>query len=402
MRHSTRVAKFGTFVVAAALAIACLDVSPANAAPASSPDYSTNREANAIAAKAAESIAADLGQDADYAGVRIEAGGVVVSLVGSTSDRAKTSFRRAQDVANPSIRATFGSSLSLPVGVEAASRSQATLERLTGQILTDQSQWKSKGVVLSSWGPDIVSNTVKVNLANYSVAAAKALASTYGTAVTVSGGDLVAGASSREADFAPWFGGSHLYNGSNGAPCTSWFPATRNSDGKSVMLTAGHCGNGTWYQNGNLFGTTSSLTYVGRDDSQVIPVTSNSARIFSDPTSTTRTVAGVALSDPIGTLVCTEGYVDKEVCSVRIDAIGQTVTWTGDGHTTTGLVAAHQTAGKLAFSGGDSGGPVGATSGSTSIYAYGMLVGRVLANPSIGWYVPARVVQVDMGVSIKL
>ena len=166
------------------------------------------------------------------------------------------------------------------------------------------------------------------------------------------------------------------------------------------MLTAGHCGSGAWTQGGRSFGSTSQLLFGGRADEQVIPVSSVGSYIFSDPTSTTRKVTGVASSDPIGTLLCTDGYSDREVCSVRVDAIGQMATY--GVKTVTGLVKAHQTGGAAAFSGGDSGGPIGATTGSTSILAFGMICAMVTGNASIGYYMPARFIQLDMGVTVKV
>lgn len=165
------------------------------------------------------------------------------------------------------------------------------------------------------------------------------------------------------------------------------------------MLTAGHCGSGAWKQGGATFGTTSKISFGGRTDEQVLPVTSNAARIFSDPTSTSRRVSSVATSDPIGTLLCTDGYTDREVCNVKVMAIGQVVTY--NGATVTGLVQAKQTQGKKAFSPGDSGGPVGATSGSDVIAAYGMIEAYADSTFSLGWYMPARFIQQDMGVKVK-
>jgi hypothetical protein len=269
---------------------------------------------------------------------------------------------------------------------------------LSATITSSFDDWAAQGVALSSWGPDVVTNTIKIDLAHYTPDAAELLTAAYGDLVTVSGDDQVAEASSRTADGAPWYGGSKI-TGPSGS-CSTWFPATRNSDGKAVMLTAGHCGTGTWKNNGNTMGTVSFSKWDNYTDSEVIPVSSNAGYIFSDPTSTTRTVTGVSTNNPVGGLVCTEGYTDREVCSVKIYAISQTVTY--DGQLVYGLVKGVQTAGKNAFSAGDSGGPVGSTTGTNKIRAYGMLIARVTSDPSQGWYMPATSVEDRMGVTVKI
>lgn len=133
-------------------------------------------------------------------------------------------------------------------------------------------------------------------------------------------------------------------------------------------------------------------------DAEIIPVASNSAYIWSDPTSTARHVNGTSSSDPVGTLLCTDGQADLEVCSVKILAGGQTVNY--DGVAVQGLVAAQQTSGQAAFTGGDSGGPVEATSGSTATTAFGMIEARNLNTPSYGWYMPVRTLIQYWGITV--
>jgi hypothetical protein len=272
---------------------------------------------------------------------RRELNGGVRGLAGAPDDPVKARVREVQADVAPS----------LPVTYESVARSAADLDALTSQILADAPGWAKNGIELSTWGPDAATNTVLVTLKDYDPESAALIADRYGSDVSVSTASVTAAGSSRDSDSAPWYGGSKI---TNGGYCTSWFAATRNSDSKTVMLTAGHCGSGAWKQGGATFGTTSKISFGGRTDEQVLPVTSNAARIFSDPTSTSRRVSSVATSDPIGTLLCTDGYTDREVCNVKVMAIGQVVTY--NGATVTGLVQAKQTQGKKAFSPGDSGG----------------------------------------------
>ncbi len=134
-------------------------------------------------------------------------------------------------------------------------------------------------------------------------------------------------------------------------------------------------------------------------DGQLIPVTSNATYVWSDPTSVSRSVTGVASSDTVGVLTCTDSAVDREVCSVRIDNPGQTISY--NGQTITGLVAAHQTGNLPAFTPGDSGGPVETTSGSSLATAQGMIEATAGGNNSAGWYMPTRTVDAYFNVYVK-
>jgi hypothetical protein len=108
----------------------------------------------------------------------------------------------------------------------------------------------------------------------------------------------------------------------------------------------------------------------------------------------------LADSETVGALVCTDGASDREVCSVRIDSAGNSVSY--DGQTITGLVGATQTSGRAAFTPGDSGAPVETTSGSSSSIAQGMLEAVLNGTGnSKGWYMPARTVDSYFNVFVK-
>jgi transposase len=141
----------------------------------------------------------------------------------------------------------------------------------------------------------------------------------------------------------------------------------------------------------------------GKDAGKIVNAASVDGDIWSNPTSTSRTVAKVAPSDPTGGLICTDGLTNLEVCSVKFESINQDVTYdiNGVSTTVTGTVYACQTAGKAAFSGGDSGGPVETTLGSTSATARG----EILANTDsaiCGWYLPERTIESDWDASTVL
>lgn len=99
-----------------------------------------------------------------------------------------------------------------------------------------------------------------------------------------------------------------------------------------------------------------------------------------------------------GTLLCTDGAVDREVCNVRIN---QTYVSMGyEGIEIIDQVYAGQTGGHAAFTIGDSGGPVYQLS-SGNVRAYGMIVAHD-ASYNQGYYTPVSNITSKMGVSVKL
>jgi hypothetical protein len=393
-----------SIVVASAsgLLVLSLMTAPANA-DGGGPDYSSDQTANAVAAQVGSVLMESLQDSSGYAGVRITEQGLILSVTDAPTSDVKQKIVDAQTVGQAlSISSGGPSSSAVPVQAEIVKYTDVELTAVTDQISTDAANWREQGVNLTSWGPDVESNTVLISLENCSSDASARLLATYGDIVSVDTTSTSATSSSRTNDIAPWFGGGKMTQG--GTSCTLGFSATRRSDGKTVMLTAGHCGGGTW-KNGDgsaTIGTASQVNWLNgrQQDSMVIPVTSNSATIFSDPTSTTRSVTAIAPTTvPVGTLVCTDGVTDREVCSVKITALNQDVTYSGT--TVTGLTKGHQTAGKAAFSAGDSGGPVGATSGSNKITAYGIINARVTTDASYGWFTPAWRLMQDTGTTIK-
>ena len=125
--------------------------------------------------------------------------------------------------------------------------------------------------------------------------------------------------------------------------------------------------------------------------------------IFSDPTSTTRTVTSTATSDPVGGPICTGGAVSKEVCRVEIDATGQTVRY--DNHIVYNLVKAHQADAVPVFARGNSGGPVYTSIGSSGAQARGIVSAFQyvdgIARYNLGWYSSMRYITPELGVTVK-
>ena len=336
--------------------------------------------------------------DPSLLGISITRTGLEVSVAGAPS----AALRRA-------IASQAGG---VPVTIRVVQHSELQLEAVQARIKRDLAYWAKRGIRLSTWGPDLTSDKVSVTLAKYSAQAAAAITARYGAAwVAVSTQAVTVNASSsRTDDFSPWYGGdevSHFLYTSGGknfySICTTGFGLVSGST--YYIPTAGHCIESNFSSSftnpgGGSFGT--FIGYTSTHDTLLLQTSDNNGVIWSDPTSVTRTISGVASTDPINGLICTDGLTNREVCSVKIESTNQNVSYAINGQTTTvtNLVYACQTAGKSAFSGGDSGAPVETTIGSGQATARGGLLANGGGNASCGWYLPERYVESDWGVTV--
>lgn len=321
-----------------------------------------------------------------YASLRIVPSGLEVSVVGEVPATIIELVSQYQ--------ATFGG-LAIPVTYRRVQRTAAELTDLTSRIGADQAYWKSQGAELSSWGPDSESDTVVVYLANGSPQLAAKIDAKYGDAVSASPESKVVTASSgRESDTPPWYG-ADLVSPGHVLACTTYFSLHSTGNGLDYNATSAHCGtgeayNGTGYNSqGTIIAGRQKWSDGGNTDVELWPVSSNAARIWADPTTSTRLVTSRALGDVPETLLCTGGVTDAEVCSVRMDNPGRAIVY--GGKTIYNQVYCEQMYGQTAFSGGDSGGPVYAgKNGSAEAEAYGMLVAADKNDAAFGYYTPLR------------
>lgn len=134
----------------------------------------------------------------------------------------------------------------------------------------------------------------------------------------------------------------------------------------------------------------------GNSDVVAYPVASNAPYIWGNPTTYTRAVTVRATSDPVGTLLCTGGADDNEVCNVAIRRSPFSFQETSSVYLYN-QVYCEQVNRADAFTGGDSGGPVYAgRNGSAEAEAFGMVIAHAAtAQGSINWagvYTPVRYV----------
>jgi hypothetical protein len=328
--------------------------------------------------------------DTSFAGMTITATGLQVSVAGKPSAALLSAIKSQAD--------------GIPVTIRTVAHSELQLQAVVTRIGADSANWAKRGVHISVWGPDTGSDKVNIFLSRYAPAAAARLIARYGKAwVTVSDSSAVAAPSaSRTDDGSPWWGGDeveHAYTsgGKNYySICTTGF--NLDIGGSPYISTADHCFEDDFstdfFNPGGTFG--SYYGWAADHDVVVIPVAAVGGWIWSDPTSTDRQVVNVATSDPVGGLICTDGLSDREVCSVKIESVDQSLTYTINGSPTkvVNAVYACTTTGDSAFSGGDSGGPVETTLGSSETNARGEVIAHVVVNGvaenNCGWYMPQR------------
>ncbi|GGM41817.1 serine protease [Longimycelium tulufanense] len=173
--------------------------------------------------------------------------------------------------------------------------------------------------------------------------------------------------------------------------CSAGFNAT-DSSGRSVMVTAGHCGQGVseFRRNGTYLGAVQAASFPGHDYaySTVDTGTWVPRGAVDRYNGTSVTVAGYS-SAPVGSTVCKSGRTTGWTCG-QIQAYDATVNYEG-GSSVSGLVKA-----SVCTEGGDSGGAwmagnyaQGVTSGGSYFVVDGQKVcGEKAGKPNTAYYQP--------------
>jgi hypothetical protein len=129
-------------------------------------DYTTNQALNAKAQLIADPLGTELRDDPTYGGMKIVPQGIEVDVVGRGSAALSAAVARVKK--------------SVPVQTKAVRHSWEALQALTSRLNQDQPKWRTRGVLLSMWGPDVSTNRVEIWLSTYDSAAAATLTATYG------------------------------------------------------------------------------------------------------------------------------------------------------------------------------------------------------------------------------
>jgi hypothetical protein len=189
----------------------------------------------------------------------------------------------------------------------------------------------------------------------------------------------------RYDDAAPFWGGGYMDRyiiGVGYVMCTNGFAVTGNNAASDYLITAAHCGEGTWSTGlANVIGSTIPTRDVSRDAELI--QTSAAAGVYSggsiigDAPQSSRAVVGASVNRT-GDLVCTSGSFSGEICDIRVVGTGQSVNFDGFG-VVRDLVRAESQVNQAVGGNGDSGGPVFSLSGVTAV-ARGTITGMPLGS----------------------
>jgi hypothetical protein len=266
-----------------------------------------------------------------------------------------------------------------------AAVSLASLIQRQDQLTGAASKLLQSGVDLVSWGPDIPSNTLLVNVHNLTQSDESSITDEVGAPNLTVKDSPEANRTSRTTDSPPWYGGDLLHLTAAGGSCTSGF-SVADSNGVTYDTTAAHCGNGTFKQNGQGYGVTVKweMANNGIGDSQTVSTYPNSAAgdVFTG-TNTVRPVETVDVATQnTGEQFCADGYFTQENCTGIIGNPSMCVHFK-DGTTTCGLVygQSHSFTQPNLVQPGDSGGPVYNYNLDGTLDARGLITGEACDPP---------------------
>jgi hypothetical protein len=232
---------------------------------------------------------------------------------------------------------------------------------------------------LSELDSAIVSaGTSDATVSNYLTLAQEFLSKTFANSVYVEPtfSPEMGPAASRSNDSSHWTGGDPI-TGPNG--CTSGFGVTGNASGNTFVLTAGHCGNGSWYTSaGTFIGNTSpgGLHYLDSagNDYQTILTASARGRVWYSNTAYHPIIGYVIPA--VGAAITYDGANTGEVPGSTVTANNATVDLYTDSGVYIGYISHQVEAGNTVpvCQHGDSGGPMyQRISGSSSVYAVAII-----------------------------
>lgn len=279
----------------------------------------------------------------------------------------------------------------VPFEILPAEHSYADLASVRDRMDSDIVSMRGEGVYVVFWGPDPVTNSVTVGVANPPADAEQRLKNRYGPLVRVVAAAPALPASSRLNDTSPWNTGDAI-TFDNGHYCSSG-PAVKTSTGKTYLLTAGHCvldtaaswtGNyiyrtfngspviagGSGTQMGNMAAELDSSGY----DAALIDTSASGLGFRTAGTNDTGTAVAQKqeFASTVNTSVCASGAYSGERCAAVVSQ-ADVSTAGADGYTRIHSVVATNATTDVAGS-GDSGGPV-YTVQSTGLFMTGLIWG---------------------------
>jgi hypothetical protein len=270
----------------------------------------------------------------------------------------------------------------------------ADLEAIRFRITDDPVIRQAGGMGIVTMAIDEQSNRVQIGVDPFQQEVVDYIEGTYGPAVSVVAQHIdLATCTSRNNCGDPLKAGLGI-SGPGGA-CTSNF-IYRNSAGTPLLVTAGHCGSGTFYHNGAAIGSTLvNQFYDGSSaDAQTISMSSSKkSNYMFKSTVDIPQVTSRRTSDYVGMLVCIPSWYYGVNCgSITVGDI--TLVYYDVIH----IYHARQ-ANFLAWA-GDSGGPIYLPTGQATVQAEGILSGT--NGPYVNYFSPIWYVQGGLTVCTSL
>lgn len=142
-------------------------------------------------------------------------------------------------------------------------RSYKQLRTLTQRVSDERESLKSDGIRVVLWGPDPTSNTVKVQIADYTEARAMSIRDRLGEDVTVVPAkftETLYTMDNRHYDDAFYFSGDYLWPGRTVNSCTAGFNVWGPDFSKRAGMTPAHCGGYTVFTNPDFFHSMGTVT----------------------------------------------------------------------------------------------------------------------------------------------
>jgi hypothetical protein len=299
-----------------------------------------------------------------FAGVRIRPDGTSIEVF--TAGDGKP----FQDAAAATGRSALFSFTRVPYAMD-------TLMAVRDRLADQADALSKRGVELVSWGPDVLTNTVRVVVTDDSAAVRSLLRDTFGPAIRVARGRAPVKVASRLNDTVPWDGGVFTTM-DNAEDCTAGPPVYKPSTGVIYLLSAGHCylqDQATSGLTGYIYrtfqgsraipsGISPLMGYAAAEQVQngydaaliAAPASSHDWRTGLANATTTPTRQVSAQGSVVGASVCASGAFSGERCGAIVRYVNQDTRSFG-GFVQVNMVAAENP--NVAIVGpGDSGGPV--------------------------------------------
>lgn len=259
---------------------------------------------------------------------------------------------------DPKASATSASARALSSAIVIHGNAKYTYDELVARrdgVIGKIAGLRSQGIHIVEWGPDEITNTLRLAVVDPSPSTVSILTAAFGADVEI---QAVAepeqdSAFSRWDDYSPWTAGGEINDGSGS--CTSGPGILRN--GTRYLLMAAHCfANGAYVYNGSEYVGKKNWIDIrdGGTDTAILTGTGSGTMFTSDTAITT--MSSTPWTSTVGSYVCFNGAYSGEQCgSLKVIATNYCTDITGR------LTCGTATAGKdgAAPAGhGDSGGPV--------------------------------------------